>query len=476
MEDTAGSVVSYNRRSAYELIVKALVATAINGLLARHLARLRRQPSQVALYETIAATLIQTFPIAQWVTSSIRSLRSWQRSSSPQPLRFFLSAALDQRSLPDEQVSSNKQTTKSEDIPPNSNEHSIPLFVLPPDRFASKFEKSGHGRSVHLGFLSLLLMPLVLAALLYLYRLTTPSQSTYLDTYIVMTILSGLILTIMCIGITALNTTYTNAPHYVRKFKSLNAEPNIWDLFIGILLYTDMIDLHLSLFLGVLVQALAFMLLGGRLGEAVPNNSVGLGEVPADCQNPINVLKAMIALARHSINPSTSNHVIFKPSSTSNQSIPPRPCHGWDKDHEMGLSTLVEFSADLGYIVAVICTFGVILMLIYYTTWLLRRLWHRRQDTDLTIVATTKSNAASSALGAATTVVGNDASGGKSAAARKTRMRFWRFPMHILQSHGCVYVLMSYALISLAVYDLTSPRPWEPWMETTAWGKRLWFL
>lgn len=436
--------ISHNgSRSAFGLLIKAVIAATVNFLLAKHLARLRKQPRRVAAYGIITAIVIPTFPIAELLISSIRALRSRQQHPAlGQDPRFHLGLALDQRSLPDKPILNNAESTGAQENALDGNESSIPLFVLPPSAFTRATEQSNRQRNIHVGLLLFLLMPLSLAALLYLNRLATPSRSTYLDTYILMTIFSGLVLTTMCIGIRALDTTYTTASHYVQKFQHLNLEPDIWDLFIGIL-STNMVDLRLSLGLGALVQSLAFMLLGGRLGETVTDD--GGGKVSAGCDTPISMLRA--ELARAIMLPAA------RVAGPSGDHLSPRPCHSWNKASEMGLHPLVELSADAGYLLAIGCTLDVMMMLMY---WAIRLLRHKDSSGAATVGTSRKKAAAE--------------------VAQRMKKRPWLIFTYAWQQPGCTYILMSYALISLAVYELTSPRQWEPWMEMNALERKLWFL
>ena len=86
-------------RSVAEMIVKATALSATTTIAAGHLTTLSRQPIKLASYQVIATILIPTCPMSDIAISMCRTFKDWKRRDCNSTIRYYLSAALDERAV-----------------------------------------------------------------------------------------------------------------------------------------------------------------------------------------------------------------------------------------------------------------------------------------------------------------------------------------------------------------------------------------
>lgn len=421
--------VPNNARSVTEMLFTALLMTAGTTVAALHLTSLRRQPRKLASYQVLASILIPTFPFAELLISIYRTLRT-----RPQflklPTRYDICAALDQRAIPESEII---QQLKQDDVSETNtidikatkdfDEDSVPLHHIPYKNLQCErgpFDVYWFSR---LSVLLIFAARASLTVLFWIWRLRQPKARTFLDDFTVAMALSGLLIVLTSIAIMLLNTTWRAPGRYAEKFKKVCNEPTILDLFLNLVHRAKLIEMKLSLFLCVCAQSIAFF-----TWPTAPPGWTFLKKT-AWC----------IDTSLSHMRPTSGGGALVSTSAGVEWSkLPPRPCPIPQNKGvgSLGLLSIIEAFASFGYIFA----FGAALTpLAILLGVLLRRL--------LKLVS------------------------------RKGGGRFLSKPEEPQWSPfeflSFSYLLLSYGLGAIAVFDILTAREREPWMWKDPWAANI---
>ena len=404
-----------NSRSATEIVGKAVLMCAKSIIVARYLASLRKQPFHVMSYQVLATIFVPTFALADMFISAYRTLKVLQQTGWEHDRRYYLSAALDMRAVAakDDNGASEQESLEngSNVITEKSEQVSVPLHLIPYQSLES-FRKS-------YGFRWYARMLLLVAFAYYTFitdllwiRRAHYGARTFLDDFIALTAFGGFINAILSIGIVIQNTEWQAPKSYAIKFEQHCAEPSPADLILNVAWRTLLPELQLSLVLGVFLQSLMFFVSrSGFVADISPG---------ASCK-------------KHYRDGSIEKKVLL-PTATGLEwtTREPRPCHPWNRN---GITNTVAILAETGYMLAFISSIAPIGFIVGF---LLQSLGSRIEILS-----------------------------------RIGRKLLWGKSM-MVNSAGGLYLLLGYGLTCIAVWDLTSPREWEPWMWKDPWASGDW--
>ena len=421
--------VPNDARSVTEMLFTALLITAGTSVAALHLTSLRRQPRKLASYQVLASILIPTFPFAELLISIYRTLKT-----RPQyliyPTRYDICAALDQRAIPESEI---VQQLKQEDgLETNTtgiktekhfDEDSVPLHHIPYKNLQCErglFDAYWFSR---LAMLLIFAAQAALTIVLWIWRLRQPKARTFLDDFTVAMAVSGLFIVFTSIAIMLLNTTWRAPGRYAEKFQKVCIEPTIIDLFLNLVHRAKLIEMKLSLYLCVCLQSIAFF-----TWPTAPPGWTFLKKT-AWCLDP-----NTRDIERYS---DGRTALISTSAGVEWSKLPPRDCPvpRYDGVGSLGLSSIIELSASLGYILAfVAATTPLAMLLSLLLRWLLKTV------------------------------------------GRKGRGRFLSRPEQppgsMFEFLSINYLLLSYGLGAIAVFDILTSREREPWMWKDPWAER----
>ena len=421
--------VPNDARSVTEMLFTALLITVGTTIAALHLSSLRRQPRKLVSYQVLASILIPTFPFAELLISIYRTLKS-RPQCLMYPTRYDICAALDQRAIPESEII---QQLKQEDVSEtnttgiksakDSDEDSVPLHHIPYKNLQCERDPFD---AYWLSRLAMLLMFAARAALtvvFWIWRLRQPKARTFLDDFTIAMAVSGLLIVLTSIAIMLLNTTWRAPGRYAEKFQKVCIEPTIIDLFLNLVHRVKLIEMKLSLYLCVCLQSIAFF-----TWPAAPPGWTFLKKT-AWCIDANSRDKERYSDGRSALI-STSTGVEWS-------NLPPRDCPvpRYDGVGSLGLSSIIAISASLGYIFAfVAATTPLAMLLSLLLRWLLKTV------------------------------------------GRKGRGRFLSRPEQppgsMFEFLSINYLLLSYGLGAIAVFDILTSREREPWMWKDPWAER----
>ena len=404
-------------RTATEILVKAVLMAAASIIAARYLATLRKQPFHVMSYQVLATVLAPTFPLADVFISTYRTLKASQRTGWGNYRRYHLCAGLDMRAVAMEAGNATSKQKSLESGSTGINENfeqvSVPLHLIP--------YQSLEPHRISYGFRwCAQMLPLIIFAfyafvtdLLWMRRAHYGAR-TFLDDFTALTAFGGLINAVLGICILTQNTEWQAPRSYAIKFEKHCAEPSPADLFLNIAWRTLLPELQLSLVLGVFLQSLMFFL--SRSGF-VADISHG-----ASCKKWYK--------------DGSKEKKVLIPTSTGLELTmrEPRPCHPWN---EGGITNTVAILAETGYMLAYISSMAPMGFIVGYLLQLL---------------------------------------GSKIESLSRTGRNLLWGHFGMVNSAGGFYLLLGYGLTCIAVWDITSPREWEPWMWKDPWASGDWIF
>lgn len=420
--------VPNDARSVTEMLFTVLLITAGTTIAALHLCSLRRQPRKLASYQVLASVLIPTFPFAELLISIYRTLKT-----RPQcliyPTRYDICAALDQRAIPESDII---QQLKQEDVSETNptakeaakglDEDSVPLHHVPYKNLQSERQPFDAYWFSRLAMLLIFAARASLTVMFWIWRLRQPKARTFLDDFTVAMAVSGLLIVLVSVAIMLLNTTWRAPGRYAEKFQKVCIEPSIIDLFLNLVHRAKLVEMKLSLYLCVCLQSIAFF-----TWPAAPPGWTFLKKT-AWCIDPNSR-----DIERYS---DGRNALISTSTGVEWSNLPPRDCPTprYDGVGSLGLSSIIELSASLGYILAFVAATTPMAML-------LRLL-----------------------LGRLLKSVG-----------RKGRGRFLSKPEEpprsMFEYLSINYLLLSYGLGAIALFDILTSREQEPWMWKDPWAE-----
>ena len=415
-------------RSVTELLFTAFLMTAGTTIAARHLTSLRRQPRKLASYQVLASILIPTFPFAELLISIYRTLNTRQQGLI-YPTRYYICAALDQRAIPESEIIQqlkqegiSKMDTTGIKAAKNFDEDSVPIHHIPYNCLQCERGPFDARWFARLAVLLIFCARASLTVLFWIRRLRQPNARTFLDDFTAAMALSGLLIAFTSIAIMVLNTTWRAPGRYAEKFKKLCNEPTIIDLFLNLVYRAKLVEMKMSLYLGLCLQSIAFF-----TWPTAPPGWAFLKKT-AWC----------IDLDSPHIGPTGGGNVLISTSAGVEWSkLPARTCPipQYDGVGSLGLSSLIEFTASLGYIFAFSAAMTTLVMLLsLLLKWLLKL------------------------------------------AGRKGRgmLSKWEQTSQSLFEHlGINYLLLINGLGAIALFDILSSREREPWMWKDPWAKNL---
>ena len=398
--------------------------TASATVAARHLASLRRQPRKLASYQVLASILIPTFPFAELLISIYRTLNTRQPGLIC-PTRYYICAALDQRAIPESDII---QQLKQEDVSePNTtgmkiakdfDEDSVPLHHIPYGSLKCERGPFDAGWFARLAMLLIFCARASLTILFWIRRLHQPNARTFLDDFTAAMALSGLIVAFTSIAIMVLNTTWRVPGRYTEKFKKLCNEPGIIDLFLNFVHRTELVEMKISLYLCVCLQSIAFF--------TWPNAPPGWTflKKTAWCIGPKSPY----------IGPMHGGSALVSTSAGVEWSkLPPRTCAVPQSDGS--IADIMELLASSGYIFAFVAAMTPLAMLLsLLLKWLLK-------------------------------LVSRKGGGMLSKWEEISRSPF--------EYLSVSYLLLSYGLGAIALFDIVTSREREPWMWKDPWAEKL---
>ncbi len=411
-------------RSVTELLVTAFLMTTSATVAASHLSSLRRQPRKLASYQVLASILIPTFPFAELLISIYRTLKTRQPGLI-YPTRYYICAALDQRAIPEsETIQQLKQEEASETnisgikAAEDFDEDSVPLHHIPYDSLQCESGPIDARWFAQLAMLLIFCARASLTILFWIRRLHQPNARTFLDDFTAAMALSGLFIAFTSIGIMVLNTTWRAPERYAEKFKKLCDEPAIIDLFLNLVHQTTLVEMTISLYLCVCLQSIAFF-----TWPTAPPGWTFLKKT-AWCITPVSPRKGTMHGGSALI--STSAGVEWS-------KLPPRACPV--PQYDGFISSIIDPFASVGYIFAFVAAMTPLAMLLgLLVKWLLGLVSRK--------------------------------GGGMLSKWEVTS----RSPFAYL---GISYLLLSYGLGAITLFDIITSREREPWMWKDPWAANL---
>ena len=413
-----------NGRSALEIVGKVIFAVATTALAARNLARLRQQPRRLATYQTLASTLIPTFPIAELLIGSVWTFKD-PGARSRHWTKYTFCGELSQRALPAQQEKGNQMNEKSLGPPGPAlhttsidvNEDSIPLSAVAPE----SAERQQHPRNLawflELSALILFAFYTFISFVVYFGRVFNNTR-TFLDDFIFMTTFSRFHILLMSTGIKAINTTWRVSFGHIQKFKQLRGEPEMSDLFLGFAGFAMLAELQIAFTLAVVIQSIT--LLWMRQG------ATGVLAGVISCDNP------MLSYYVTHIWAADTQWMIVTGKQGAKKARPlTLPCHGYN---DISRNPILESFASTGFCVAFICAWWPALTLFGVTlAWACRRTGYRRLERVMS-------------------------------------------PERALVRSGFFYLFLSGGLGAVTIWNLYDRTEWEPWMRKDLWAEKLWIF
>ena len=416
-----------NARSVTELLVTAFLMTAGTTIAARHLTSLRRQPRKLASYQILAAILIPTFPLAELLISIYRTLNT-RRQGLLYPTRYYICAAFDQRAIPESEII---QQLKQGDGPETNttgikaakdfDEDSVPLHHIPYNSLQCEWGLFDARWFARLAMLLIFCARASLTILFWIRRLHRPNARTFLDDFTAAMALSGLLVAFTSMAIMVLNTTWRAPGRCAEKFKKLCNEPTTVDLFLNLVHRAKLVEMKTSLFLCVCLQSIAFF-----TWPTAPPGWSALKKT-AWCKNA----------SSPRISPTSGGSASISTSAGVEWSdLPPRTCPVPHNNGvgSLGLPSLTECFASWGYTSAFIAAMMPLAILIsLLLKWLLKFVSRKGGG-----------------------VLGK-----------------WRVdPWSLFELLNINYLVLSYGLGAIALFDITTSREREPWMWKDPWAEK----
>ncbi len=425
---TLNAHLPQDARSVTELLVTAFLMTAGNTIAARHLTSLRRQPRKLASYQILASILIPTFPFAELLISIYRTLKTRQEGLI-YPTRYYICAALDQRAIPESEIIQQlKQKDVSETNPTgikaakDFDEDSVPLHHISYGSLQCEWGLFDARWFARLAMLLIFCARASLTILFWIRRLHQPNARTFLDDFTAAMALSGLLIAFTSIAIMVLNTTWRAPGRYAEKFKKLCNEPATIDLFLNLVHRAKLVEMKMSLFLCVCLQSIAFF--------TWPNAPPGWTflKKTAWCIYPN---------SPH-IGPTSGGSALISTSAGVEWSnLPPRTCPvpQYDGVGSLGLPSITELFASWGYIFAFIAAMTPLAILISLLFERLLKFISRKGRGMLS----------------------------------KWEETLWS----LFELLSINYLVLSYGLCAIALFDILTSREREPWMWKDPWAEKL---
>ena len=418
--------VLQDARSVTEMLFTAFLITAGTTVAALHLSSLRRQPRKLASYQVLASILIPTFSLAELLISMYRTLKTRPKCLM-YPTRYDICAALDQRAVPEAEIiqqlkqeDASETNTTAKEAAKALDEDSVPLHHIPYQNLQCErgtFDAYWFSR---LAMLLLFAARASLTVVFWIWRLRQPKARTFLDDFTVAMAVSGLLIVFTSIAIMLLNTTWRAPGRYAEKFQKLCNEPTTLDLFLNLVHRAKLVEMKLSLFLCVCLQSIAFFTWPtAPPGWTFLKKTAWCIDSGPPHRGPTRGGSALI---------STSAGVEWS-------KLPPRTCAVPRADGSLGLSSIIELFASFGYIfafVAALTPLAILLSLLL--RWLLRSVGRK---------------------------------GGERFSKREEP------PRSLFEFLSISYLLLSYGLGAIAVFDILTSREREPWMWKDPWVERI---
>lgn len=412
------------RRSVTEMLFTAILITAGTTIAALHLTSLRRQPRKLGSYQVLASILIPTFPFAELLISTYRTLKTTRQQGLIYPTRYYICAALDQRAIPE---SENIPQLKQEDVaetnitdieaPKDLDGDSVPLHHIPYDSLQCERDPFDAYWFARLAILLIFCAQACLPILFWIRRLQQANARTFLDDVTIAMALSGLLIAFTSIAIMVLNTTWRAPGRYAEKFKKFCNEPTIIDLILNLIHRAKLVEIKMSLYLCVCLQSIAFF--------TWPNAPPGWTFLKKNpwCIDPNSPY----------MGPTSHEGVLILYSELVRgdySNLSPRTCSS------LGLSSMIEPLASFGYIFAFIAAMTPLAILLsLLLKWLFK-------------------------------LVGRKNGGIFS--------KWEKIPWSPFEFLSISYLLLSYGLGAVALFDILTPRQWEPWMWKDPWVDERW--
>ncbi|KAL6713966.1 hypothetical protein ACLMJK_008460 [Lecanora helva] len=410
---------SQQSRPVTEILISAVLMGVATINIARHLATFRKQPSHVASYQIMATALVPTFALGDLLISVYRTMKIGKRTGWEHDRRYYLCSALDMRATAavanDESSKRDKPEEAASEISIESfHEVSVPLHLIPYHNLDFRRESPNMKRYIWIMMLLAYSAYAFVTIILWIRRAQYGAR-TFLDDYTALTAFGGFITALSALGILTLNTAWEAPERYAVKFEQQCTEPTPAELFLNIAYRAVLPELQLSLVMAVFLQSMFFfMSRSGFVADLATGSSC----------------------TTWNRRWSSEGKMMLIPTSAGLEwtTWEPRPCKPWN---EGGITNTVAIFAEFGYMVAFIVSLSPI---IYMLGFLLQ---------------------AFAPEGGILNQLGR-------------RVLWGKYTM--VNSAGGLYLLLSYGLACIAVWDITSPRAWEPWMWKDPWTAAIWPL
>ena len=423
---SAAAHVPKDARSVTEMLFTAFLITAGTTVAALHLTSLRRQPRKLASYQVLASILIPTFPCAELLISIYRTLKTRPRCLI-YPTRYDICATLDQRAIPESKIiqqlkqeDASETNTTAKEAAKGLDEDSIPLHHIP---YKNMQCERGTFDAYWFSRLAMLLLFAARASLtivFWIWRLRQPKARTFLDDFTVAMAVSGLLIVFTSIAIMLLNTTWRAPGRYAEKFQKLYNEPTTLDLFLNLVHRAKLVEMKLSLFLCVCLQSIAFF-----TWPSAPPGWTFLKKT-AWC----------IGSGPLHRGPTRGGSTLTSTSAGVEWSnLPTRDCPvpRYDGVGSLGLSSIIALVASFGYIFAFVAAMTPLAILLsLLLRWLLKSVGRK---------------------------------GGGRFSKREEP------PQSLFEFLSISYLLLSYGLGAIALFDILTSREREPWMWKDPWAE-----
>ena len=414
--------VPQDARSVTEMLFMALLITAGTTIAALHLTFLRRQPRKLASYQVLASILIPTFPFAELLISLYRTLKITRQLGLIHPMRYYICAALDQRAIPESEII--PQLKQEDVLETNTTDikaakdlegDSVPLHHISYDSLQREWDLFDASWFARLAMLLIFCARASLPILFWIRRLQQPNARTFLDDFTVAMALSGLLIAFTSIAIMVLNTTWIVPGRYAEKFKKLCNEPTTIDLFLNLVHRAKLVEMKMSLFLCVCLQSIAFF-----TWPTAPPGWTFLRK-NAWC---VNTISPHVSQARNALD------LLITNAGVEWSKLPTRTCPS------LGLSSIIVPLASFGYILAFVAAMTPLAILLSLLLRWLLKLVSRKDGGMLS--------------------------------------KWEEIPRSLVEHLSISYLVLSYGLGTIALFDILTPRKREPWMWKDPWAdKRL---
>ena len=401
-------------RSLPGIFVHAVLVVTATIFAAQSLARLRGQPRHVLLYQVVATAIIPTFALADTGIAICRTVKAWQRTRWDSPNRYYLCAAFDMRAI---STTNNQKETKgvkkvdaiAEAEVRENEEITIPIHLIPSQNLECQSLPRNAQWYAHLTTLVALTAYAAINVIFWIRRAHYGAR-TFVDDYVALTALSGLLMGLLSICILVINTKWHAPDSYATKYQKYCSEPSLADLFMNLAWVTRLIELQVASVAAIFLESAVFF--SSHYG--FQRNVIHYGALCTP--------REMLEQAERRIHrPKATSHSLDFKSTT------PRPCRTWS---DGGISRLTALFADVGYIFAFVFALMPAFYLLRFALWCILR---RKEDLS-----------------------------GRSNWANYLKIR----------GSGRTYAWFTFSLICIAVWEITSPEAWEPWMWKDPWVSR----